>query len=84
MDRGMRNEGKRKRERALQRHDSEEHFKNFKDVWDTYLTTDVVSNNANIKGVNANVKQLSKGDCIVASQKCDTVSQTPTFTDTRT
>lgn len=50
-------------ERALQQHDSEEHFKNFKDVWDTYLTTDVFSNNANIKGGNANVKQLIKGDC---------------------
>jgi len=36
--------------------------KNF-DVWDPYLTTDVFSNDANIKVVNANVKQLSKGDC---------------------
>lgn len=30
MDRGMRNEGKRERQSALQRHNSEEHFKNFK------------------------------------------------------
>lgn len=31
-------------------------------VQDTYLTTDVVSNKANMKAVNANVKQLCKGD----------------------
>lgn len=62
MDRGMRNEGKRERQSDLQRHDSEEHFKNFKYSVYTYLTTDVVSNKANMKAVNANVKQLCKGD----------------------
>lgn len=51
------------RAKERERHESEEHFKNFKDVWDTYLTTNVFSNNANIKGVNANVKQPSEGDC---------------------
>lgn len=68
MDRGMRNEGKR--ERALQRQ------RILKKVWDTYLTTYVVSNNGcnnnnnnNIKDINANIKQLCKGDFRAAASE---------------
>lgn len=82
MDRGMRNEGKRERERALC---SSTILKNILRILNivqvTYSTTDVVSNNANIKAVNANEKNSSVKVTLVASQKCDTVSQTPTCTD---
>lgn len=42
-------------------------------VWDTYLTPYVVSNNACLcLSINANIKQLNKGDFMsVASLKCD-------------
>ncbi len=47
-------------------------------VWDTYLTPYVVSNNACLcLSINANIKQLNKGDFMsVASLKCDKVSNT--------
>lgn len=47
-------------------------------VWDTYLTPYGVSNNACLcLSINANIKQLNKGDFMsVASLKCDKVSNT--------